>query len=458
MSIDPPPHILFVFTDQQSALALAGAGQPGLRTPNLDRLAARGVRFTRAYCASPVCGPSRACLATGRPPHDTGVRWNGQSLAAGLTTFGEHLRAVGYRTAWSGKWHVPKSYPTGPEEIPGFENLTLDANHPLLQRDIGYGWPGYGLGANTDGPFVDQAIRFLQQPHDRPFLLAVSLHNPHDICWWVRKPQRLPGPDELPRLPANFAIPEDEPEFLRRGRLRDHYGEEIRYTTGWSETDWQTYLHAYQRMTEQVDAEVGRLLDALEQQGLTERTMIVFTSDHGEGMAAHQWVAKLSFYDEVVRVPFIVAGPGVVGAGRVDSTSLISGLDIFPTLCDLGGAHVPPGPGRSLRPLLAGPDAWSRDYVVSEVWPDDKDPGLEGRMVVTRDFKYCAYSVGPGAESLHDLRHDPGEMHNLAEQPAYRAIRDEHRNLLQRWTRETGDSFAGPASAPSNPPAPGAPP
>lgn len=438
---DNRPNLVFVFTDQQSALAVGGPGRPWLRTPALNGLAARGLSFERAYCASPVCGPSRACLVTGQAPHETGVLWNGQPLRPGLATVGEHVRAAGYRTAWAGKWHLPQSYPTGPQDIPGFENLALDPAHPRLQNDPGYGWPGFALGTNTDGPFVDRAIQFLGQPHDRPFLLAVSLHNPHDICWWVRRPRRLPGPSDLPPLPANFARTEPEPEFLRLGRARPHYGEELQYTKDWKETDWRTYLHAYYRMTEEVDAEVGRLLEALRRNGLEDNTIVVFTSDHGEGMAAHQWLVKLAFYEEVARVPLIVAGPGVAGGGRVDGTSLVSGLDIFPTLCDLAGAAPSPGRGRSLAPLLAGGAPWEHPCVVSELWPDNHQPDLNGRMVVTSRHKYCAYSVGPVSETLHDLETDPGELHNLAAQPGQRAILEHHRDLLQAWQRETGDPF-----------------
>lgn len=437
------PNVVFVFTDQQSARAVGGPQQPWVQTPALQALADRGVSFTRSYCAAPVCGPSRACLLTGQPPHVSGVRWNGQTPHPAWANFGQRLQAAGYETAWAGKWHLPRSYPTEPDALPGFTNLALAPDHPLLQREVGYGWPGYALGTNTDGPFVDRAIAFLNQPHDRPFLLAVSLHNPHDICWWVRQPRRLPGPAELPPLPPNFARPDPEPEFLRRCRARDHYGEEIQYTAHWNEEDWRLYLHAYYRMTEEVDAQVGRLLDALAGAGLQDNTVVIFTSDHGEGMAAHQWVAKLAFQDEVLRVPFIVAGPGVQGGGRVVNAPLVSGFDIFPTLCDLGG--IPAGerrPGRSLCPLLAGADrAWNRSHLVVALDPDDHQPDLSGRVVITDRFKYCAYSVGPGPETLHDLEADPGEQHDLARDPAHRETLHHHRHLLAAWQQETGDPF-----------------
>lgn len=438
------PNLLFVFTDQQSALAVGGSHNPYLQTPAMNELAARGVSFERSYCAAPVCGPSRACLVTGRVPHETGVRWNGQSLDPRFPTFGTRLRDAGYETAWAGKWHLPSSYPTRSGDIEGFENLSLDPDHPLLKRDIGYGWPGYALGANTDGPFVDEAIRFLQRPHKRPFCLAVSLHNPHDICWWVRKPSRLPGPSELPPLPLNFADGEVEPEFLRQCRARDHYGEEITYTANWTEQDWRLYLHAYYRMTEHVDAELGRLLHTLDVLKLRDNTIVLFTSDHGEGMAAHRWVAKLAFHEEIVRVPFIAAGPGISGVGRVDTTSLVSGLDIFPTLCDAAGISVADTRGRSLMPLLTKSTSWDRKHLVCVLDPDDRRPELSGRMVITERYKYCAYSMGPIAETLHDLKEDPGELHNLAGQPALRSALEQHREILSSWLRETGDSFRPP--------------
>lgn len=441
------PNLLFIFTDQQSALAL-GSTNPWLNTPAMDSLAARGVRFDRNYCAAPVCGPSRACLVSGRAAHQTGVRWNGQPLRQELTTFGQPFREAGYTTAWAGKWHLPKSFPTGPEEIAGFENLSLNPEHPFLKRDIGYGWPGYALGANTDGPFVDEAIRFLERPHHQPFLLSVSLHNPHDICWWVRKPRPLTGRPDLPPLPDNFDRDPHEPEFLTWCRKRDHYGEEINYTVGWSDTDWRSYLHAYYRMTEHVDAEIGRLLAALRRCGLEENTVVVFTSDHGEGMAAHQWVAKLSLYQEVVRVPLLVAGPGVAGNGRVDDQSLVNGLDIAPTLCDLAGIAGPESNGLSLRPLIQQPGVhWKRDHVVCELSPDDRRPELDGRLVVSHRYAYASYAVGHCPETLFDLQNDPGEKFNLASRPEAQIILNEHRIMLQKWIHETNDPFS-PAPTP----------
>jgi arylsulfatase A-like enzyme len=437
-------NIVLVFTDQQSLQAMGAAGNPWLRTPHMDALAAAGTRFERSYCTAPVCGPARACLVTGRAPHETGVTWNGQGLRPGLPTLGQVFRQRGYDTAWAGKWHLPKSYPTGREDIPGFENLALPPDHPSLKRTPSYGWPGYALGESTDAPFVDEAIRFLGRPRDRPFLLCVSLHNPHDICWWVRQ-SPLPRPTDgpLPPLPANFEPNPAEPAFLRACRERDHYGEEIRFARQWAPDDWRAYLHAYYRMVERADAEVGRLMEALRRHPAADRTLVVFTSDHGEGMAAHRWLAKLSFSEEVLRVPLVVRGPGV-RAGAVNSEDLVGTTDLLPTLCDFAGIAPPPTRGVSLRPLLAGERRPSREFLVAELEPDPARPAMRGRMVRSARYKYCAYSDGAREETLHDLNADPGETRDLARDPRCRGELARHREMLARWCRETSDPFPAP--------------
>ena len=448
---DDPPNVVLVFTDQQSHFALGAAGNPHLRTPHLDALARRGTRFDLSYCSAPVCGPARAALVTGRPPHQTGVRWNGDALLPDLPTLGRCFEAAGYETAWCGKWHIPESYVTTPGGIPGFRNLPLPANHPGLARSLPYGWPGYALGANTDGPFIDQALTFLDRAPARPFLLCVSLHNPHDICWWLRqKPLPLPPPGALPPLPSNFNSVAGEPAFLQACRQRDHYGEELTWTTSWRDTDWQAYLHAYYRMTEEVDGQVGRLLAALQRPALADRTVVLFTSDHGEGMAAHRWLVKLAFYEPVVRVPMILAGPGVP-EGQVDESRLTCTLDVVPTLCEAAGIQPPAGPGRSLWTLARDRHSPGHSAVVCELSPDNRRPDMEARMVRTERFKYCAYAGTTPGETLHDLHEDPGETCNLAANPAFAAEIRAQRAHLASWCASTGDPFTIPAPDARNP-------
>ena len=423
------PNILLIFTDQQTPRALSCAGNPHLQTPNMDALAARGIRFENCYCAAPVCGPSRSALATGLMPHQTGLIAHGETPDPNIATFGVWLREAGYDTAWTGKWHVTEPYPQS-DSIPSFEYLPFDADIPI------------DLGEDTDDPIANNAIEYLRRPHDdKPFFLAVSLHNPHDICHEIVKLGRdnLPPIDTLPPLPANFAIDPDEPEFLANCRRKTHYGGEHQYTVGWSEHQWRAYLEIYYRLTEQVDGVVGRVLDELRAQGLEDETLIVFTSDHGEGVGAHHWVTKLMFWQEVAGVPLIVQLPGQARAGEVDGEHLVSLVDLAPTFCDYAGAAPPAVTGTSLRPVLENPNEPGRESVVVELWSDNKDLSKRGRMLRTKRWKYIAFSDGERREMLFDLANDPLEMHDLARDSEQRAVLERHRELLRAWCARTGD-------------------
>ena len=429
------PNILFIFTDQQTLGAMSAYGNPHLRTPHMDSIAASGVRFEKSYCASPVCGPSRSSLVTGRMPHETGVDVNGESIDSAIPNIGQLLSGAGYRTAWAGKWHLPESYPSvGLGSVPGFEVL-----QPAQTS---------GRGSDTDAGVADHAVSFLQRQHDRPFLLGVSMHNPHDICGWIgrhRDPGTIDDVDALPPLPDNFAIDPEEPEFIRACRRRPHYGAEGLNTLDWNEDQWRFYIHAYYRFTEEVDALVGRVLASLRDQGLEEETVVIFTSDHGEGVAAHRWVVKLMLYEESTTVPMIVSWRGHTPAGVVDSEHLVSGVDILPTICDYAGV-TPPAElaGISLRPLIDDPTRPGRDFLVSELQPDTERPELRGRMLRSRRFKYVAFSEGRNPEMLFAMEADPGETRNLARRADLGDELNRHRQLLRSWIEARGDEFAVP--------------
>jgi len=423
------PNVLFIMTDQQTLRAMSAYGNRHLHTPNMDSIAATGVRFEKSYCTAPVCGPARSSLVTSCMPHVTGVNVNGQKPDPAIANMGEVFREAGYVTAWAGKWHLPESYPK--TSIPGFEYLHVPAGTK------------FRLGQETDGPVTDEAVRFLGTRHERPFLLAVSLHNPHDICWWVREePQPHDDASGLPPLPANFEIDPDEPPFIAECRVRTTYGQENIYTRQWDRTQWRAYLRQYYRYTEEVDGHVGRILQALRQRGLEEDTLVVFSSDHGEGAAGHRWVVKLMLYEEPAAVPLVVSWKGVTPAGRADSTHLVCGLDVLPTMCDYAG--VPPRgsfAGMSLRPLIERPERPGRDFVVTELQPDPEHMDRKGRMLRTGRYKYVVFSHGQNREMLFDLESDPGETANLARRPAAKAELDRHRSLLRQWADRTGDAF-----------------
>jgi arylsulfatase A-like enzyme len=459
------PNILLIFTDQQNVNMMSATGNPYLQTPAMDRLAGKGMMFLHGYCTSPVCGPARSSIISGRMPHETGVEWNGDKMTDQVVNAGEIFRKAGYKTVWAGKWHLPESYPqrdaARDKEIRGFDLLPF--HNPA--ENI------WMLGAETDPPLTGAVVDFINgYSGEKPFFLAVSYHNPYDICFYPRKAgwfteadslleiryygfdYKLPDvigthPDfiqQLPPLPPNFEIPEPEPEFIRTKR-REHneYGLETKLANSeFGEKEWRGYYHAYCRLTEMVDREIDKVINALEAKGYDKNTLIVFTSDHGDGAASHRWAAKLSLYEESSRIPFILTWPGQIPAGRVDQQHLVSQIDILPTLCDFAGISPEVTfTGRSLRPVIDNPDTAWREYIVVELADFKPDPARKGRMVRSQHFKYNVYNQGKHNEQLFDLRNDPGETLNLASEPLLQEIKMRHRMYLRDWLLATGDNF-----------------
>jgi arylsulfatase A-like enzyme len=438
------PNILLVFTDQQTFRAISCAGNSHLSTPAMDRLAQEGVRFEHAYCTSPVCGPARASLLTSRMPHETGVEWNGHSIKADVPHMGHIFRKHGYHTVWAGKWHLPESYPLRG----GSKQKAIDGFDLLPFYDSSQNYPEWGYGDVTDEPLADAVASFLSRPIEQPFLMGVSFCNPHDCCYLTRQPKRYPNADQitdpLPPLPPNYTIDPNEPEFLREKRAMDHYGDELLLSRDWGQTEWQAYLWNYYRMTERVDAALNKVLTALDTHGLSDNTLVLFTSDHGDGVASHRWTAKLSLYEEATRIPFILRWSQHIPSGRTDTAHLTSQLDVLPTLCDYVG--IPQHPafrGRSVKTIIDHPNSPWHDTIVTELADDKRTPSRKGRMLRSRQYKYNVYSHGKRNEQLFDLKHDPGETQNLAYEPSMYGVVKQHRTWLRQWIKKTGDTFSG---------------
>ena len=439
------PNILFICTDQQRNDIMSCSGNPYLKTPAMDSLAARGVRYTQSFCAFPVCSPSRANHFTSRMGYEIGITGNSQRLPEGLPGMGSLFQAAGYHTVWTGKWHLPSSFPTQQGEIPGFEILAEEHSSQGAKRAKG-GNKGEALkdldeagagGTQRDPGATAAAIRFLKQKHDQPFLLVVSLLNPHDICYFTdTTPQKvkLPAdPAKLPSAPANANAPDHSPESFGKGAVQRNSG------VTWGAITLQQQLYYYHRLTERVDALIGQVLAALREAGLEENTLVLFTSDHGEMAGAHQRIRKMALYEEAISVPFIVAGPGVP-RGRVDATHLVSGLDVLPTLCDFAGIPGPPqARGLSVRKIQDDSSAPWREVVFAQLGPTG------GRMARTARYKYNLYEGN--VPELFDLQADPGETKNLAADPAQAATLAAHRQLLQDWMAKTSDPFASLSSS-----------
>jgi len=419
------PNVLVISTDQQFAGAMSCAGNEELETPAMDSIARSGVMFEQAYCTYPICIPSRESLMTGRMPHALGYRHWGDEIDERFRSrqLGHLFREAGYDTVYGGKVHAPGHEP----EDHGFRQLCGQDDTILAQSCIDY----------------------LQAGKKEPFLMVAGFDNPHNICEWARS-ENLPWGDipdrpteDCPNLPDNFAIPPFEPEVIRwiQARAPRFYP-----TVDFSPEDWRHYRNAYYRMIEKVDFEIGRILEAIQQKGLWENTLIVFTSDHGDGHGAHHWNQKSILYEEVIRIPLMVSFPGKTREGVCDNSHLVSnGLDLLPTLCDIAGIPAPDDlPGYSLRPLLeqeAADCSW-REELIIESWPFQGDPGETlARAVLTEDYKYAIYSWGRYREQLFDRKKDPGEMVNLAVNSRYHTVLEDHRERLRGYCESTGDDF-----------------
>ncbi len=432
LSSAAPPNIVFIMTDQHSADALScRMGDRYLKTPALDRLAARGTFFSRAYTPNPLCMPARNSIFTGRYPHETGITDNTKTTldASAFVTMGTYFRQAGYQTAYFGKWHL--AYDEAATQTHGFETLKtghIDAENAAL------------------------ATTFLARKHDQPFLLVVSFLNPHNVCELARDQPLNNGPigeppstEKLPPAPPNLAPPRNEPDTL--AQIRAGYHANPQFPVGnFNPQMWQALRWGYYRLIEKVDAEIGKVLDALKAAGLEENTLIVFTADHGECAGAHGFNQKTVFNEESARVPFIVSAPGQ-RTGRVSEKFTNTGLDILPTMLDFASLPRPEKlPGVSLRPLALGQPvtSWRDDVVVqnnmSQTFPVAGNvPTTEGRMIRADRYKYCVYVHGHYRESLVDLEKDPGEMNNLARDPAHRETLLAMRERLRKWGVETRD-------------------
>ena len=430
------PNILLILTDQQSGTMMSCAGNKWVKTPAMDSLMKKGMRFEKAYATNPVCMPSRFSLMTGFYPSAIGIRKNGNSKEAERfvsRAMGHVFRKAGYETVYAGKVHLPGVM--GSITHCGFRYLTGD------QRDI----------------LADQCARFLRRRGDKPFLLVASFINPHDICYQaieapgddhrranraaevMHEAERIPEgisretffAKYCPPLPANHEPPEDEPEAIKKFLKSRPFKQYVR--ENWTDEDWRLHRWTYARLTERVDRQIGIVLDALRQAGLEDDTVVVFTSDHGDMDSSHRMEHKSVAYEESARIPLMIQYPPITKAGYVDRDHLISnGLDLLPTLCDLAGiGSAGDLPGLSLKPLLGGnaQGDW-RKYMMIE--------GEISRAITDGRYKYTLFDAAGPEEMLCDLRSDPGEMKNLAALAQHRKILHRMRAALAAEAQRVG--------------------
>lgn len=413
------PNIIYIITDQQTATAMSCMGNTDLHTPNMDRLAETGILFRNAYCATPLSGPSRASMFTGYSAHQIGMPSNGDPMPENIKkqSLGILMQKAGYDCVYGGKWHVHTA--SIPDREFGFRNIH---NH----NDFG---------------LAEDCVKYLDSKPKSPFFLVASFDNPHNICEYARQ-QNLPFAEtpqadikDCPGLPLNFERnPYDADAIAYEKRMNYSAYPTSEYTPD----DWRRYRNAYFRLVEHVDAEIGKIVDAIDRNGLWKNTVIVFTSDHGDGMGAHRWNQKSALYEEVINIPMIVVLPGKKNAGKELPQLVNNGTDFFASVCDWAGISMPEGPdGRSYRALAESGDANAahQTYVVTETL-FDKGGNTRGWALRTENFKYVLYDKGRYREQLFDMKADRGEMRNLAIEQKYDAELQKHRALLNEWMKQ----------------------
>jgi choline-sulfatase len=415
------PNVLFLCTDQQQSQAL-GAVDDSFRTPHLDRLADRGVLFTGCYSTSPQCSPARSSLVTGLYPHQTGMYtlagWGPGPLDPSLPSVARPFRDAGYDTAYVGKWHL------GEGTIEDF-GWTTTANVHETSNPLA-GIPG-------DTTTRDEAIAYLDD-HDGedPFLLTASFNLPHpefyeDIGfaeWYDRDAVPLPdnGKDDLADKPA-----------YHRERAAET-------TEELSAQDIQEIRYQYRTMVSRVDDHVGRVLEALERNGLREETVVVFTSDHGDMQGSHRLTRKgVVAYDEILRVPLIVDVPG--RESRRDRVPDLCSLAALPsTMLDAAGLSTDAVGGESLLPAFDRTAPPAEEAVFFEhtyaYW------GLHPyRGVRTRDWKFVE-NLREDTDELYRMAEDPGEQSNLSGDPDHAADEERLSAAVENWWEETDGDLA----------------
>lgn len=437
-----PPNLVLIVSDDQRPDTIAALHGAHLRTPNLDRLAARGTVFTRAYAGYPICHVSRAEILTGCSAFRAYPRYPAGPIDPALPQLAFTLSAAGYRTWYSGKWHndgqpTQRGY-SGTRALytsgggRGTNEPEIDARgHPrtgyrgwTFKDDAGRPEPDKGVGLQPDNSrhIIDGALRALgESTSDRPFFLHVNFAFPHDPRMLPPDPAHHHDPANTP-LPRNFA-PDHPFDHGNRGS-RD----EVLLPIPRTPEAVRTELAIYHAMITDLDAQLGRLLDALDADG--RETVVIFTSDQGLALGSHGLLGKQNCYEHSIRSPLIIAGPGLPEGRR--SGALVMLRDLHPTLCEFAGVPVPAAvQARSLLPLLLGRVTQVHDRVFG-VFTDTQ------RMVCESRYKLILYPQ-VGRRQLFDLAADPDELHDLADDPAHADERRRLEGLLTDWRRTEGD-------------------
>jgi arylsulfatase A-like enzyme len=436
------PNILLIVSDDQRPDTIRAFGNQRIETPNLDKLARGGTVFRRATCANPVCVPSRAELMSGLTSFHNGFYTEGR-LRNDLVLWPEVMRQAGYRTCYVGKWHTPGRPATrGYDEVDGLYAGGGRPPTPQLDRHgrpvTGYvGWQfqtdrgelqpekGIGLTPNISAEFADATIRLLKKKQEKPFFLHVNFTAPHDPLFVPTGFENRYRADQLP-LPTNFAPQHPFDHGNLRGR------DELLWPFPRTEADVRDELAAYYAVITHLDEQIGRILQSLDEAGLSPNTVVILTSDHGLAIGSHGLRGKQNMYEHTINVPLIMRGPGIPSGEHRDAQCYLR--DLFPTVCELSAIETPKIDGRSLVPVLKGQQSEIHPFVVGYF-------GDSQRMIRAGHMKYIRYPKA-ARQQLFNVQADPNELQNLLDDLVDAGQLDQLRQQLDAWLNEQGDPLA----------------
>lgn len=465
-------NVLFLMTDEQHWRSLSSTGNPYIETPHMDRLGAEGVRFDSATCVTPYCSPSRASILTGVYPHTHGILLNvspGRNTQAALpqgafANTESMLHAQGYATGHRGKWHLgdkgdfdcyesmgyagpgkqyaqmlkeklppqdfkdhpsPGKYLNRPVEMTPHVEKGFREFHALPKNRLAY---ISTIGKSLVPPellpetqITNQVLGLIDAHAERNFMITASWSPPHDL-WVIPDPYYSMVDRSRVELPGSPEMPQWDQQGPSK-RLGDIMGPE----------GLREYAAIYHGMVKYIDDQLGRVLQRLEERGLADNTLVIFTTDHGDMVGAHGCIGKsiFSFYDDLVRIPLLMRLPGRIKPGTVVKEP-VSQIDFMPTIMDYVGLPIPEGiHGASLRPLVEGREVPWRDYAFCQ-------RANQGRMLRTDRYKFFLRDK-PGVVALYDLKEDPHEDQNLAKDAGFaKTVRDLHERLVEIM-RKDGD-------------------
>lgn len=432
-------NIIFILIDDMRFDSMSCMGHPFLKTPNLDRLAAGGIRFDHGYVTNSLCSPSRASILSGQYAHRHGVLDNSTPLPASTPIFPIELQKNGYDTAFIGKWHMGGE---SDSPRPGFNHwISFKGqgiyNNPQLNID---GKPVKREGYITD-LLTDYAVDFIQRDRQNPFFLYLSHKAVHADFYPAERHKnayagvQIPHPASMADMPENY---EGKPLWVRRQRHSWH-GVDYMYHDG---TYFDRFILDYNRTMLAVDDSVGRVLDTLQEKGILDNTLILFASDNGFLHGEHGLIDKRCMYEESIRIPFLAHCPSLIKPGS-RSNRLVLNVDICPAILDAAGIAIPSSvQGASFLPILRGENPQWREAMFYEYFWEAAFPQTPTVFGVrTERYKYMRYYGIFDLDELYDLETDPQEMRNRIDDASHYEIRLDMQKRLSSLMKEYGAAF-----------------